>query len=282
MADNYTIQDLRDNLNYLNTTKSLIRQAIENKGIEITDETTFREYADKIGLIQSMEDLSAELNAQDISIDTQDITVDTLVNVLKRKASIEGASIKLAPISNSNDILMSIEEICSGFEVEEGIDLTSLFDGAIKLKKVALFDLNKAFSLDFTFRSCSSLEEVANLNTAYTLSMISTFEGCSKLVNAPDFNTSNVTNMSSMFEDCIELVSVPSYNTSKVTHLSNMFANCTKLSNESLNNILLMCSNSKSVDKCLANVIDSSLLERCKVLSNYQVFVDSGWYLTNE
>lgn len=37
-----------DKLNYLNATKGLIKDALNNLGAEITDETTFRDYVDKI------------------------------------------------------------------------------------------------------------------------------------------------------------------------------------------------------------------------------------------
>lgn len=42
---------LREKLSYLNQTKSLIRQAIVNKGVMVTDQDTFRSYADKIDQI---------------------------------------------------------------------------------------------------------------------------------------------------------------------------------------------------------------------------------------
>ena len=45
---NYTVQDLKDNLDYLEETKRQIRQAIESHGIQISDADTFRSYADKI------------------------------------------------------------------------------------------------------------------------------------------------------------------------------------------------------------------------------------------
>lgn len=42
---------LSDKLNYLNETKSLIKQAINNKGVTVTDSDTFRSYANKISQI---------------------------------------------------------------------------------------------------------------------------------------------------------------------------------------------------------------------------------------
>lgn len=59
MADNkYTIQDLQDNLNYLNDTKTLIKQAITNKGQEVSEDDTFRSYANKIEAIETGVDTS--------------------------------------------------------------------------------------------------------------------------------------------------------------------------------------------------------------------------------
>ena len=54
MADSqYTIQDLQDNLNYMEDTKNLIKQAIIAKGQSISANDTFRSYKDKISAIQT-------------------------------------------------------------------------------------------------------------------------------------------------------------------------------------------------------------------------------------
>lgn len=67
MANNYTVQDLQDNLDYLSQTKTVIKNAIVNKGQTIDDSTTFREYAQKISNIQTGIDTSdANATANDI------------------------------------------------------------------------------------------------------------------------------------------------------------------------------------------------------------------------
>ena len=64
MADNqYTVQDLQDNLNYIQDTKALIKQAIINKGQTITDSDTFRSYKDKIAAIKTGKMTEQEYNA---------------------------------------------------------------------------------------------------------------------------------------------------------------------------------------------------------------------------
>lgn len=59
MADSkYTVQDLQDNLAYLEETKRQIKQAIIDKGQSISNEDTFRSYVDKIGAIETGIDTS--------------------------------------------------------------------------------------------------------------------------------------------------------------------------------------------------------------------------------
>ena len=72
MANNqYTVQDLQDNLNYIEDTKNLIKQAIIAKGQSISASDTFRSYKDKIAAIQTGQMTTEEYNdaietAQDI------------------------------------------------------------------------------------------------------------------------------------------------------------------------------------------------------------------------
>lgn len=67
---------LYENLEYLNETKGIIKQAIIDKGVEIDENTSFREYADKISdittggsgdikLFETQEDMQADVNPQE-------------------------------------------------------------------------------------------------------------------------------------------------------------------------------------------------------------------------
>ena len=44
---------INEKLNYLSQTKENIKQAIKEKGVEITDSDSFRSYAEKIGTIKA-------------------------------------------------------------------------------------------------------------------------------------------------------------------------------------------------------------------------------------
>lgn len=59
----YTVQDLQDNLNYIEDTKNLIKQAIISKGQSVSDNDTFRSYKDKILASKTGEMTEEEYNA---------------------------------------------------------------------------------------------------------------------------------------------------------------------------------------------------------------------------
>ena len=99
--------------------------------------------------------------------------------------------------------------------------------------------------------------------------------------SAPLFDTSNVTEMEYMYEDCTNLVDLPLYDTTNVRNFYNMVNGC-PLSNDSLNNLMLMavnCNNkSYSGDKSLKTFgLTEEQAQTCTTLSNYQAFLDAGW-----
>ena len=54
--EQYTVQDLQDNLNYLDNTKNLIKNAIITKGQSVSANDTFRSFVDKILAIETSKD----------------------------------------------------------------------------------------------------------------------------------------------------------------------------------------------------------------------------------
>lgn len=57
-----------DKSSYLLRTKELIKEALIEKGVEVSDTDTFRSYASKVKSISTAEDLSVELAEQDAAI----------------------------------------------------------------------------------------------------------------------------------------------------------------------------------------------------------------------
>ena len=106
------------------------------------------------------------------------------------------------------------------------------------------------------------------------------FQNCRKLIAVPQIDTSNVTNMNYMFQNCLSLETIPLLDANKVTSMQMMFSGCTKLTNESLNNILLMCANASAYTgtKTLKYFgLSEEQATRCQSLSNYSAFTAAGW-----
>ena len=114
MAD-YTVQDLQDNLDYLNNTKQIIKQSIINKGQSISDTDTFRSYADKISaietgkgdvkLFETEEAMQADTKAEEGDLAVvykNEINIDTFKGLYEYYSNYKDTnSIQLVNISNT-------------------------------------------------------------------------------------------------------------------------------------------------------------------------------------
>ena len=119
-----------------------------------------------------------------------------------------------------------------------------------------------------------------NLDTSSVTMMDSMFGSCTNLTEIPLLDTSNVTNMGSMFINCTSLTTIPLLNTGSVTNMRDMFRSCTNLSDESLNNILAMCTNATSYTDTKTLIylgLTSAQATKCTTLSNYEAFTAAGW-----
>ena len=163
-------------------------------------------------------------------------------------------------------------------------ECTRLFYENTTMTKVPFFDTSNVTKMNYMFYGCKSLTETPIFNTSKVTSMNYLFYECTSLIKAPFFDTSNVTGMKNMFYGCSALTDVPVLSASSVTGdgMQNMFNNCTSLSEESLNNILLMCTTATNVllanGKTLKFIgLTSAQATVCQGLPNYQAFLDAGW-----
>lgn len=102
-----------DKLEYLDGTKSAIKQAIVNKGVDVPDGTTFRAYAEKIGSIVKVPSLSNPGSASDLRSGKQlagadgSVITGTLAEVTQATPSISVSSSGLitASVTQSGGIV---------------------------------------------------------------------------------------------------------------------------------------------------------------------------------
>ena len=159
-------------------------------------------------------------------------------------------------------------------------DMSSMFSNCSNLTTIPLLDTSNVTDMGGMFAYCKSLTSIPQLNTSRVTNMYIMFNGCKNLTTIPLLNTSNVTKMDSMFASCTNLSEIPQLNTSKVTNMDSMFYGCTNLSDESLNNILAMCTNATSYTgtKTLKYIdLTSEQATKCTTLSNYSAFTAAGW-----
>ena len=160
-------------------------------------------------------------------------------------------------------------------------DMHYMFNGCSNLQSIPELDTSQVTDMQNMFSGCNNLQTIPKLDTSQVTKMSYMFSNCTSLTEIPQLNTSNVINMSAMFYMCTSLQTIPLLDTSKVTNMYSMFNRCKNLSNDTLNNILLMCTNSDVtgvLDKTLKYIgLTEEQSNTCTTLSNYQAFLDAGW-----
>lgn len=243
-----------------------------------------------------------EMSDNNAMLDEEGLTVFTVKTALKEVKDLDMSGI--TSMANAFNGCTKLQKI-KLYNTNKVKKFLGTFSDCSALIEAPEMNTSIATNMESMFRNCSSLEYVPLYDTSKVKTMLQIFNGCSSLKEAPLFDTTNVTDMSSMFLECSSIESIPQYNTSKVTTVlqmfhscsklkdvpfldwssvtetGNAFVNCFNLSDESLNNILLMCSNvalSRAQYQTLKYCgLTSAQATRCKKLTNYQAFLDAGW-----
>ena len=213
-----------DKLNKLLDTKAAIKQAIIDKGVEVSDDTVFADYPAKISSIESGGNGDTTTYEHP---DFYELRTNGGTNYKGLFYYYNGTSLDLSSFDTSNVTNMSyMFYYCQ--------NLTSL--------DVSNFDTSNVTDMSGMFNDCRNLTslDVSSFNTTNVTSMSRMFYNCTNLtsLDLSNFNTSNVTTMSYMFYYCQNLTSldVSNFNTSNVWTIDNMFNNCTKLTSLDLSN----------------------------------------------
>lgn len=158
-------------------------------------------------------------------------------------------------------------------------DMSTMFYYCTSLTQIPLLDTSSALNLQCMFGHCSALTQIPLLNIGAASNLREMFIGCTNLVEIPLLDTSSATSFQDMFSGCTNLVTIPTLNTEKVKNMYEAFTNCSSLSDDSLDNILIMCANSNISDSKTLKAIGLSQeqAEKCMTLSNYEAFTTAGW-----
>ena len=203
---------IADKLNKLKTTKGLIKQAIIDKGVEVTDNDTFESYADKISSIQSgggTSDVKSQPTQLSFSGSTSDVINATVLDTSR---------------------------------------LTTMFNLFRNCNNVTSLDLSgwntsKVTNMNSMFLNCNNLTslDLSGFDTSNVTNILYMFQYCHSLIslNVRNWNTSLITSISGVFQNCMNLESLnlSDWDITSVTSMTNTFSICTNMREFNLNNI---------------------------------------------
>ena len=268
LSDKIMANTIQDKLAYLEETKGLIKEAIIAKGGTVSDEDTFRSYADKIEAIQSGGSIAGAPSGMKFVNSTFTTVPTEIIPYLEQQTDLSGifencenlttvpsidaskatsmekmfyncqklqtvSQIKTLNVTTTNNMFYYCKALKSVpiFDTRRCTDLSSMFISCTSLTSVPIFNTSKATSMEKMFNNCTSLQTVPLLNTSSVVNMSGSFYGCSSLKSVPIFDTSRCTNMYMMFGDCQNLQMIPLLNVSNVTKMEYVLYNCSSLTN---------------------------------------------------
>lgn len=202
---------IQDKLAYLEETKGLIKQAIVAKGVSVSDEDTFRSYADKIGSIET----GGGTSDCQVSACFDEVGYTFVPKYIQEGLeTAKNIREQWSPSSTSLNFIVNRYKDFMVFFPKMDTSLVKNLRGLFENSSILVFPnndfpaLNSEYALEYTFRNCTSLASVdfGSLNEEYVYSLDNTFNGCTSLsriwVNNPN---TRFKLGSSAFKDCSRL-----------------------------------------------------------------------------
>lgn len=262
------MSQLTDNLNTIAVIKENIKDAIEDKGVDMSG-VSFASFPDKIGEIQTGSEPTGTITI--VSNGTYDVTdyasasVSVGTDYRNKNGTISGLtdlgwsadSIGYAEANlqhytwqnqdytvsqankdlygvvnknNKNDYKTNTDmKYLPMFDTSGVTDFNQYFYRFSNIVAIPLLDTSSATGMGNMFTNCSSLKTIPHLDTSSVTNMGSMFFDCSSLETIPLLDTSSVTNMERMFQGCRLLETIPLLDTSSVTNMAYMFSGCSSL-----------------------------------------------------
>ena len=224
---------ITNKLTYLEQTKEGIKQAIINKGVNVSDTDTFRSYIDKIDSITT----GGGSGDCDVSTCWDSLGYTTTPQYLD-DAIAYGAQIKDTWDTSSTRFIFSNNSDIIYFPSLDVSNVSSatFFSYDANLQYVGRLNFSsKIHSLNNLFSTCKKLIEVDGINTWDTsgvTSMSFAFQDCESLksLDLSNWDVSNVTNMWKTFANCksLTLLNLTGWSP-KPTQIESLFTHCEKV-----------------------------------------------------
>ena len=250
-----------DKLNKLITTKSAIKEAIQNKGVTVTDADTFASYADKINSISSgggggyefdftvlgynQEECKDANDIANVAINLDGFTQSQITEAIAYGKELYDSNYSITNNNVDKDKLLFYPKLKLPFmykyskvlyipNVEYNASGGSTGNAYTNQFLYKVGNINAVFTSSYYskefFNDCNSLKEVGDINiTGKVIDYNNFFQYCYALRKIGNMNTTGCTDFTYMFDTCKSLTTIPQLDTSSGTNFSYMFKNCTSL-----------------------------------------------------
>ena len=240
---------IAEEITRLSNAKANIKQAIENKGVEVSDSALLDEYP---ALIDSIEVGGGGGGADPFYEIMWNMATNNNTNYSHLFRDYNGTELDV-----------------SNWDTSKVTDMDSMFYSCYSLISldVSNFNTSKVADMSYMFNGCYSLTQldVSNFDTSKVTTMVYMFGDCRKLtsINVSNFDTSNVTSFQAMFSNCESLteLDLSNFNNSKVTTMTMMFYYCKSLMSLNLS--------TWDVSKVNASYMISNIFKGCTALVDF-------------
>lgn len=210
-----------DKLNKVQETKAAIKAAIIAKGVEITDDTIFADYPNKIAAIEGSNNSGGEEELTGSYVIARFENCEEGNNFIKKAAELDVSNLDVSNMRNMNEMFNRYENITS-------LDLSS-------------WDVSNVEAMQGMFDSCYSITtfgDISNWNTSNLRNTRSMFGSCRSLtsLDLSNWNTDSLEDMYNMFATCenLEVLNLSNWNLNN--DMERSFYNCSSLHTIRLDN----------------------------------------------
>lgn len=187
--------------------------------------------------------------------------------ILKQNSFLTALDNQVAPVIGLTANILKKDEVVLG--------VTGTYEGTLPWSQIGYEQPPQKLLEEFDY-ALDIVNEWDPTDTEFEME----FTDDENLVFFPNLDLSNVdVRIRDTFCRCPNFEHFPALYLPKVPGLGYVFVECPKLTDESLNNILLMCINATlCVKTSLQDLgLSATQIAKCKTLSNYSDFIASGW-----